>query len=307
MIRVKIASTTADFKTLPDDDYLERVRHVAKAGFKYIDLSLYNINKKNNPFMQDNFEEYVKELKKLAEELGIKYVQAHLPNCNPMDKEHFDEYVNCTIRAIEVCGMLGIENAVIHTGWMDGVTKEEYFEINYNALKPLFPAMEKNSVNVLIENSTKANMGEKYFFLTGREMKEFIEYVNHPLLHACWDLGHANIEGHQYEDIMTLGDDLRAIHVHDNNGKGDEHVALFTGTVNIDEVINALIDSGYKGYFTFETDNAVSCGKTWQLNRRIFERDTRLFNPTTEMYDAAEKFIFELGKACLKAYGIYEE
>ena len=307
MIRVKIASTTADFKSLPDDDYLERVRHVAKAGFKYIDLSLYNINKKNNPFMQDNFEEYVKELKKLAEELGIKYVQAHLPNCNPMDKEHFDEYVNCTIRAIEACGMLGIENAVIHTGWMDGVTKEEYFEINYNALKPLFSAMEKNNVNVLIENSTKANMGEKYFFLTGREMKEFIEYVNHPLLHACWDLGHANIEGHQYEDIMTLGDDLRAIHVHDNNGKGDEHVALFTGTVNIDEVINALIDIGYKGYFTFETDNAVSFGKTWQLNRRIFERDTRLFNPTTEMYDAAEKFIFELGKACLKAYGIYEE
>ena len=304
---MKIASTTADFKSLPDDDYLERVRHVAKAGFKYIDLSLYNINKKNNPFMQDNFEEYVKELKKLAEELGIKYVQAHLPNCNPMDKEHFDEYVNCTIRAIEACGMLGIENAVIHTGWMDGVTKEEYFEINYNALKPLFSAMEKNNVNVLIENSTKANMGEKYFFLTGREMKEFIEYVNHPLLHACWDLGHANIEGHQYEDIMTLGDDLRAIHVHDNNGKGDEHVALFTGTVNIDEVINALIDIGYKGYFTFETDNAVSFGKTWQLNRRIFERDTRLFNPTTEMYDAAEKFIFELGKACLKAYGIYEE
>jgi len=304
---MKMASTTADFKSLPDDAHLERVRHVAKAGFKFIDLSFYDIDKKNSPFMLDNFEEYVEELKNLAEELGIKYVQAHLPNCNPMDKERFDEYVNCTVRAIEVCGMLGIENAVIHTGWMDGVTKEEYFEINYKALKPLFPAMEKNSVNVLIENSTKANMGEKYFFLTGKEMKEFIEYVNHPLLHACWDLGHANIEGHQYEDIMTLGDDLRAIHVHDNNGKGDEHVALFTGTVNMDEVINALIDSGYKGYFTLETDNAVSFGKTWQLKRRIFERDTRLFNPTTEMYDAAERFIFEIGKACLEAYGIYEE
>ena len=86
-----------------------------------------------------------------------------------------------------------------------------------------------------------------------------------------------------------------------------EHPDMEVVKVNIDEVINALIDSGYKGYFTFETDNAVSCGKTWQLNRRIFERDTRLFNPTTEMYDAAEKFIFELGKACLKAYGIYEE
>lgn len=304
---MKLASTTGDFRTLPNDDHLERVRHIAKAGFKYVDLSFYSIDKENSPFMLDNYEEYVNSLKCLADELGVKYVQAHLPNCNPLDKEHFEEYCKCTIRSIEICGMLGIENAVIHTGWMDGVTKEEYFEMNFEALKPLFPAMERNNVNVLIENSAKSNMGDKYFFFTGQDMKEFIEYVNHPLLHACWDLGHANIEGHQYEDIIALGDDLRAIHVHDNNGKGDQHVALFRGTLNIDEVIAALIDIDYKGYFTFEADCTVSFGETWMLKRKKFERDTRLFNPTTEMYDAAEKFSYEIGKACLTAYGICEE
>ena len=35
---MKLASTASDFVTIPDDDHLERVRHVAKAGFKYIDL-----------------------------------------------------------------------------------------------------------------------------------------------------------------------------------------------------------------------------------------------------------------------------
>lgn len=304
---MKIATTTGDFRTIPSDDHLERVRHIAKAGFKYIDLSFYTIDKNNSPFMLENFKEYTQQLKELADELGVKYVQAHLPDCNPLDEEHFDEYCKCTIRAIEVCGMLGIENAVIHTGWMEGITKEQYFEMNYDALKPLFPAMEKNNVNVLIENSTKANMGNKYFFLTGADMKEFIEYVNHPLIHACWDLGHANIEGHQYEDIIALGDDLRAIHVHDNNGKSDQHIAPFCGILNIDEVITALIDSGYKGYFTFEAECTISFGTTWQLKRRKFDRDTRLFNPTTEMYDAAEKFLFQIGKACLSAYGIYEE
>ena len=304
---MKIASTTGDFATLPNEDHLEKIRHVAKGGFKYIDISFYSINKDTSPFVLDNFKDYVEELKNLAKELGIKYVQAHLPSFNPMDSERFDDYVKLTVRAIEVCGMLGIENAVIHTGWMDGVTKEEYFKINREALKPLFPAMEKNNVNVLIENSTKANMGEKYFFLTGADMKEFIEYVNHPLIHACWDLGHANIEGHQYEDIIALGDDLRAIHVHDNNGKGDQHMALFTGTLNLDEVMTALIEIGYKGYFTFEAEATVSFGNTWQLKRHTFEKDTRLFNPTTPMYDAAEKFLFEIGKACLEAYGIYEE
>ncbi|MBQ6826321.1 MAG: sugar phosphate isomerase/epimerase [Clostridia bacterium] len=304
---MKIASTTSDFRTIPSDDHLERVRHIAKAGFKYIDLSFYDIDKKNSPFMLENYKEYVENLKELANELGIKYVQAHLPNCNPLDEENFDEYLECTIRAIEICGMLGIENAVIHTGWMDNITKEQYFEMNLEALKPLFPAMEKSNVNVLIENSAKANMGNKYFFFTGADMKEFIEYVNHPLLHACWDLGHANIEGHQYKDIIALGDDLRALHVHDNYGKSDQHIALFCGTLNMDEVMTALIDINYKGYFTFEADNTISFGQTWQLKRRKFEKDTRLFNPSTEMLDAAEKFLFEIGKACLSAYGIYEE
>ena len=203
--------------------------------------------------------------------------------------------------------MLGIENAVIHTGWMEGITKKQYFEMNAEALKPIFPAMEKNNVNVLIENSAKANMGDKYFFLTGADMKEFIDYVKHPLIHACWDLGHANMEGHQYQDIIALGDDLRAIHVHDNNGKCDQHVAPFTGTLNMDEVITALIDIDYKDYFTFETYSAVSTGKTWYLKRKTFDRDTRLFNPTIDIYDAAEKFLFQIGKACLTAYNIYEE
>lgn len=304
---MKMASTTGDFRTISADDHLERVRHVAKAGFKYIDLSFYSIDKKRSPFMMDNFAEYVEQLNALANELEIQYVQAHLPNCNPLDEENFEEYCACTIRAIEVCGLLGIENAVIHVGWKENISKAQFFEENRKALQPLFPAMEKYNVNVLIENSAKSNMGEKYYFLTGEDMKEFIQYVNHPLLHACWDLGHANIEGHQYEDIITLGDDLRAIHVHDNNGIGDEHIALFSGTLNMDEVITALIDSGYKGYFTFEADCTVSFGQTWQLNRRKFDRDIRLFNPTIEMYDAAERFLFELGKACLSAYDIYEE
>lgn len=303
---MKIASTTADFRPLPVDDHIERVRHIAKAGFKYIDLSLYNIND-NSPLMSDNWKDYAAQLTALADELDIKYVQAHLPNCNPLDEEKFEDYCRLTIRSIEVCGMLGIENAVIHVGCKPSITKEQFFAMNKEALKPLFPAMEKNNVNVLVENSTKSNMGDLYYFFTGGEMKEFIDYVAHPLIHACWDTGHANIEGHQYEDIMALGDDLRAIHVHDNNGHIDEHVAPFRGTLNMDELITALSDSGYKGYFTFEADSTASFGSTWLLQRHTFEKDTRLFNPTLDVYDAAERFLFEIGKIALSAYNIYDE
>ena len=304
---MKLASTSGHFKPIDPDNHIERIRHVAKGGFKYIDLSFYDIDFNNSPFILDGWQEYVNQLKDLAKELDIKFVQAHLPNCNPLDEEKFEEYLKVTIRSIEICGMLGIENAVIHVGWKDAISKEQFFEMNLKALEPLFPAMEKWNVNVLIENSAKSNMGDKYYFLTGADMKEFIEYANHPLIHACWDLGHANIEGHQYEDIIALGKNLKAIHVHDNNGIGDQHVALFSGTVNMDEVMTALIDSGYNGYFTFEADCAVSYGQTWQMNRHKFEKSTLLFDPTLEMFDAAERFHFEIGKACLKEYGIFED
>ena len=60
------------------------------------------------------------------------------------------------------------------------------------------------------------------------------------MLHACWDTGHANCEGSQYDDIITLGKELFAIHYNDNHGAKDEHLIPFLGTLNHDEIINAL-------------------------------------------------------------------
>ena len=48
-------------------------------------------------------------------------------------------------------------------------------------------------------------MKDSFFPNSGADMKAFVEYVNHPLFHACWDTGHAHIGGPQYDEIMTLG------------------------------------------------------------------------------------------------------
>ena len=50
-------------------------------------------------------------------------------------------------------------------------------------------------------------MGGRYFINSGRDMREFIDYVGHPLFHGCWDTGHANCEGAQYEEILALASD----------------------------------------------------------------------------------------------------
>lgn len=141
----------------------------------------------------------------------------------------------------------------------------------------------------------------------GADMKEFVEYVNHPLFHACWDTGHAHIEGIQYDEILALGNELYALHVNDNRGEKDEHMIPFFGTISMDEVMHALIDSGYQGYFTMEAGSCLRSANYWLGKRYQFKKDNRLAQPQLFMQKQMEKLMYEIGVYILKSYDCYEE
>ena len=124
-------------------------------------------------------------------------------------------------------------------------------------------------------------------------MAEFCDYVNHPLFGACWDTGHANCEGHQYEDIIAMGDRLKAIHFNDNRGEKDEHLMPFMGTMSMDDIMHGLLDMGFKGYFTLECDAMLKNGNGWPYKRRPSTRDSRLFDIPIEIFRLQEKVLFE--------------
>ena len=304
---MKIANTTGDFGLWCKTDE-ERIRELYNAGFKYIDLSMYSFTP-DSPYMQENWREEVQKIKNLADELGMQFVQAHSQGGNPCspDKNHVYFIIKATLRSIEICGLLGIPNTVVHSGFGQGLTKEEWFEKNKEFYEKLLPTAEKCGVNILCENSTKANLGEMYFINTGKDMREFIEFVNHPNFHGCWDTGHANCEGNQYEQIMDIGEHLYAIHYNDNRGNADEHVAPFMGTLNHDEVISALIDMGYKGYFTLECDSSLRKYDQWTGVRRRFEKQSRCREPQLFMQRHIEKMMKQTAEWLLSTYGILEE
>ncbi len=304
---MKLATTTGNFDKF-DICLEEKIRLLYDAGFRHIDLNLYEENTLDSRFMQDDWREYTLHLKDFANSLGMDFVQAHSPSVNPLKfDETWENAVAVTVRSVEVCGLLGIPNTVVHSGWADKIGKEEYFEKNMLFFSRLFPYMDACDVNVCIENGTKVNMRDKYFFFTGEDMNDFIKYANHPKLKACWDTGHANIEGHQYEDIMSLGENLTCVHIHDNHGAKDEHLIPFMGSLSVDEVMHALIDSGYKGFFTYETDSAFPTYNHWLLKRPQFKDETRLLNPPLFLQANAQKLQYELGVYILKSYGCFEE
>ena len=303
---MKIATTTGDFSFFCKTDE-ERIRELHRAGFRYIDLNMYSFTP-DCAYMSENWREEVYKIKRLAEELGMEFVQAHSQGGNPLsdDKAHVEFLIASTLRQIEICEILGIGNTVVHPGYKPGVSKEEWFKLNKEFYEKLLPTAEKCGVNILCENSTKANMGDMYFLITGKDTREFVDYVGHPRLHVCWDTGHANCEGNQYEDILALGDQLYAIHYNDNRGTMDEHVAMYVGTLNHDEVINALIDVGFKGYFTLECDSTLRKSNYWLGQRRPYEKDRRLAEPQLFMQRKIEELMYETAEYILKSYNLNE-
>ncbi len=303
---MKLANTTGDFGRVTGYDYEKGVQCTYEAGFRNIDLSMYTLKDGDPLFFRDDWQKMAYKLKALGEKLGIQYVQSHSPGGAPyISPAHYEEYLWKTIRSIEVCAILGIPNIVVHTGVKAGMLKDEYFTVNGEFVKSLIPTMEKCGVNVLCENGPES---DTYYDLhSGVEMREFIESINHPLFHGCWDTGHANMNGHQYDDIITVGEHLYALHINDNRGSLDEHVVPFFGTMNMDEVMHALLDIQYKGYFTFEAEYALRPADIYFGRRRTFEKDTRLFSPTVEMQKDMAVFIRRMGEHILRAYDCYEE
>lgn len=305
---MRLATTTEDFLPYFEDNK-DRIKHVVKAGFKYIDLSMYIPIKDDPLLIRDDWRKNAKELKAFTEDLGAKLIQAHSPGGLMFSEDGVrnDELFKRAVRSIEVCGALGISNIVVHASLSHGITKEEYFERNLKFYNSLIPVMEDSNVNVLIENDSSDELRTGYAITSGKDMLEFISYVNHPLFHGCWDTGHANTLGTQYEHLMALGKDLYALHVNDNCGSQDEHTMPYLGTLNLDDLINGLLDSGYNGYFTFESCRLLRPSRTWFGSRHTFSKDTRLLDPTLQMHTKMEELLYEIGVHALKSYNCFEE
>lgn len=296
---MKLATTTGDFARF-FEKHEDRIRHIYEAGFRYIDMDLGS-DRSMKAFMAPDWKDYAHKLREFGDMLGVKFIQAHSMGYNTFENHEK------IIRSLEVCRILGIPDTVVHAGVIDTKDKYVFFEENLKMYRQLFPAMEANQVNVLIENTTRANLEDTYYFLTGEDMKEFLDYANHPLLHACWDTGHANVEGHQYSDICALGKDLYAVHINDNRGAMDEHLMPYNGTMCLDEVMQGLTDSGYKGYFTFEASSIVWGNTSHPVKKRSFTGNSVLQEPPLFLKTELEKLLYRLGEHILKSYGCFEE
>lgn len=297
---MKLATTTIDFRNYTSDS-LKAMEYIAKAGFKYIDYS-FCVDYNNKVGFFGNDQNHLDKVMKKADELNVKLVQSHAPFKMLMFEEDWAPLMEDTIKCVKMCSKLNIPTLVVHTGYAHSLTKQQTFEKNKEFFAPILEVAEKEGVYILAENFNRMFMDGVYWIDNAGDLCEFVDYVNHPYLKAVWDTGHGNLqEMPQHEQLKILGDRVMALHVQDNRGDDDHHVAPFFGTLNLDSVMKGLIDIGYNGYFTFEADNF------FLKQRRNFDGDNKLSIAPLELMIKAENLLYETGKAILNAYNCFEE
>ncbi len=304
VVKMYLATTTGDFAGYTDNQ-LDCIKYIHEAGFRYLDYNFgMDWSHKNGVFSGD-WEKHVCSVISLCGELGMKFIQSHAPMGKPIERgDYHKQFVDMNIRCIESCGALGIGNVVIHSGYEMGISKEECLERNRDFFMELLPAAEKCGVTILVENFNKMCIDGMYWIDNAPDLLEMIETVSHPLFQAVWDAGHANMQDMpQDEALKILGSHVRALHVQDNMGNDDSHMAPFFGTLNLDSLLNGLLEIGYKGYFTFEAGNIFLPGK----RRRQFGGENRLLNVPLELRIKGESLLYEIGRTILSAYDILDE
>lgn len=299
---MKLATTTGDFNGYTGSQ-IKSLQLIKEAGFGYADYNFgHDYNTRIGVYACD-YRAYFDRINHACEQIGIKLVQAHSPMGTPLTDPD-GRFLADTIRCVQACGAWGIPNLVVHSGYTRGLTREQTFAENKKFFDAILTEAEKYGVNILCENFNKMVFSDVYWIDNATDLRALIDYVDHPLFHAVWDAGHANLQPMpQDEELMLLGDHVRALHVQDNMGDGDSHLQPFMGTMSPDALMNGLKKIGYDGYFTFEVGGVFTPASL----RRPYPADTRLANPPLALKLAAERYLYELGKCVLEAYDCFEE
>lgn len=238
----------------------DSIRACAKAGYEVLDMNFASYSRGTLPMTQPNWEDWVKQNKEVADSLGIEWYQGHAHffdwhGLTPEAREWHDELVR---RSIIGAGIMGVKWLVIHPGNVKDETWYSYrgsLKANLEAFKKYGELAAKHNVGIAIENMIE-NSANRRYCSSVEELIELHDELNDPLFGICWDTGHAHIaKVDQASSLRRIGSRLKALHIDDNRGERDDHVAPYFGTIAWEPILEALAEIDFDGCFTFEIHN----------------------------------------------------
>jgi sugar phosphate isomerase/epimerase len=143
---------------------------------------------------------------------------AHI-NITERAKAERIKWVDEIRRALEVAEVIPCRYLIQHLGVSGQEFSEHALEAAFSSLDELTGFARQRGVEILLENIPNE--------LSSAERLELFNNFTHLKLNYVFDTGHAHFGPGIPHEFEIMKDRIRSLHVHDNNGKEDQH--LFPG------------------------------------------------------------------------------
>lgn len=213
------------------ENNIENVRVLAARGVRHIELMMDGVYW-NCTEMQ--LMEIAVQMMDIAKETGVCFT-VHPPAWDTnlavdndiVAQATFDEYR----KGIVLAGKLHAQFAVMHPGFWGSPAfdRKNAQEHAYRRIVQLNEIAKPLGVKLAVEN-----VGYKGTSLF--DMEEWIAFVDRfdDNVFALLDTGHALLNHWDIAEVVRRCDRLRALHIHGNDGTGDQHLPIGSGSVDWD-------------------------------------------------------------------------
>ena len=182
------------------------------------------------------------------------------PN-DPIWRESIRQTCSCIEHAADLTDIV-----TIHPGYMSPVGKlmpEKVWNLQKEALRQIGRCAVNNNVTACLENMISIKEFLCRFPEELMGMTEGIEGIA-----MTFDIGHANTVG-KVDEFLKFVSKARHLHIHDNHGESDEHLALGEGTINWERA-GRIIAKDYSGIAVVEGRSIEEGKKSLAVFRKCF-------------------------------------
>lgn len=195
----------------------------------------------------DNTEIKKEKQPEIIRKNGLEVENTHFPfdGINNIWEDTFDgqEILKKYLSYIDECKEYEIPTAIVHVS--SGTNPPPYNQLGLDRFKRIIDKAEKNGITIALENLRKP------------EYLDFVfKNIDSDKLKFCYDSGHENCYTPDLDYLAKYGGKLISLHLHDNDGTGDQHLLPFSGTTDWKRIMIHLRNLGYKKPLSLEIESA---------------------------------------------------
>lgn len=217
------------------------------------------------------------------EDLGLKYVELlhQFPNENIDTKSNNLKYsihspfldiniasLNETIRkasvndiknSMDFASKINAEIVVVHPGNIPFIAKgleDKIYEKSIKSMKELKLYSNEIGVEIAIENMPNI---EVFIYQNINDLNNILEELE---LAMTLDIGHANTLNYTPNEMYFPS--IKHIHMSDNFGNDDDHLAFGEGSIDLKACVNIFEEKKYDGIYMIEVNDEISVKKSYK-------------------------------------------